>query len=268
MNGLDRWAQFNYFWDNISPTLSIPERQVWLAIFRHANISGVANVSRKRIACMLDVDVRTVSRGIAGLTEARLIGKNKNGFGYALDTFSRDKNVTESDTTITESDINVPVDSDKNVTMCDKNVTGKGDINVPQGVTKMSHNTEIPYRQDIHNIDTNVSKAKPAKQSTIKGTQKNDWKAKASQTLFWDAWNIYPKVNHKGNPKDCQDAWEEAAKEEGGYDVLLMKVQKHLKYWDKKFVPRFAKYIAEGYYNAEFTKQEILDVEEVNDIPF
>jgi len=272
MNNLDRWAQYNYFWDVISPTLSIPERQVWLAIFRHANVSGAANVSRKRIADMLGVDVRTVSRGIAGLKEAKLIGKNKGGFGYALHVSTSDKNVTESDeNVIVESDENV-TDSDINDSMSDKNVPLNSDKNVTLPVTKMSHNTEIPYRTNIQNIITEHTQCgdgfelsdsplikKQPKQGKLPGTSKGDWKAKASSTFLFEALKMYPAHRRTYKPKEFQAIWDEAADEEGGHEVLWNMVREHLEKavtsedWTKeggKYVPSMEKYIGKRKYRA------------------
>ena len=123
MNGLDRWSQYNYFWDVISPTLSTPERQVWLAIFRHADTLGVATVTRSRIGNMLGVTPKAVSDGIRGLTERNLIKKLPHGYGYKLLT-DDNENVTPCNENVTvDSNENVTPPSRKRYTPCNENVT-------------------------------------------------------------------------------------------------------------------------------------------------
>lgn len=89
----------------------------------------------------------------------------------------------------------------------------------------------------------------PGVQGKLKGTSKADWKAKASSTHLFTAFNAYPATEWRGNPKDCQAAWDAAAEEVGGYDALLTKVLDHLARWDRSKVPRFTKYLEEGWFN-------------------
>ncbi len=146
MNNLDRWAQFNYFWDVISPELSVPERQVWLAIFRHADTFGVASVTRSRIGDMLGITPKGVSDGIKGLSERKLIEKIPHGYGYKLCVTSNEN--------VTPSNENVTGNSNENVTPSNENVTGNSNENVTPPSRKRytpPHENVTQYRTYIQN---------------------------------------------------------------------------------------------------------------------
>ena len=84
MNNLDRWAQYNYFIDNVSSSLSSIARDVWLVAFRHADVSGTARITRARIADKINVSKTHVSNGIKELFALKLIKKVDGDNAYIL----------------------------------------------------------------------------------------------------------------------------------------------------------------------------------------
>jgi hypothetical protein len=67
-----RWVTFNTFMDVIAPRLSLPERAVWLVMFRHSR-GGVCNTSERRIAEQARIDKATAGRSLQRLVDLRLV---------------------------------------------------------------------------------------------------------------------------------------------------------------------------------------------------
>lgn len=232
MNGLDRWAQYNYFWDVISPTLSTPERQVWLAIFRHADTFGIASVTRSRIGDMIGVTPKAVSDGIKGLSKRKLIAKIPHGYGYKL-CITCNENVTPSNEKVTDdSNENVTPPSRKRYTPCNEKVTTT--------VTKTLHNTELHYRTDIQNTSTQLPPTPQTPKQKAVTTESEQF------NLFYAA---YPK---KRNRPAALKAWN-TKKINESIDIILASLErwKASRDWTKdngKFIPYPASWLnAEGW---------------------
>jgi hypothetical protein len=69
---VSRWGTFNTFMDVIAPRLSLPERSVWLVMFRYAR-AGVCKVSERRLAEQVGIDKATAGRALRQLVELRLV---------------------------------------------------------------------------------------------------------------------------------------------------------------------------------------------------
>ena len=213
MNGLDRWAQYNYFWDVISPTLSTPERQVWLAIFRHADTFGVASVTRSRIGDMIGVTPKAVSDGIKGLSKRKLIAKIPHGYGYKL-CITCNENVTPTNEKVTDdSNENVTLHSRKRYTPCNEKVTTT--------VTKTLHNTELPYRTDIQNIFTEEEESAPQKNEILDAWNEMANAAGLSKAMMTKKRTEQMRVRMKESA--FVDNWREALKKIPDSDFLTGK---------------------------------------------
>ena len=251
MNGLDRWSQYNYFWDVISPSLRPTARLVWLAVFRHADTLGRSCVTRSRLAAMINATKKSVSDGIKELKDNGLIEKIDGEYGYVI-SLNSNRTVSTSNPTVTPP------------------------------VTPRLHNTEPSYRTDIQNLltehttyenDFSLSDSPPIqkqpKQAKLPKTSKSDWKAKASSTFLFQAFNMYPTERRLiWDPKLLQPAWDEAAEEEGGYDVLWNMVRVHLEkavlseQWTKKggeYIPGMEKYLRMRKYREPLKAKETYD---------
>jgi DNA-binding MarR family transcriptional regulator len=244
---LGRWHQFNYFIDAISPTLSPIARDVWLAMFRHADTMGITTATRSRIADILGVSTVSVSSGISRLKEAGLIAKIPNRNGYILSLDSKE-NLTEQ-LRILNSKESLTVKNPLHPPLRILNTPCKESLT--QTVKNPLHITE--HTEHIQNLTTEKN-TKEHSQERIKGTSKMDWQTKAANSHLFEALKRYPNVPHKGDARQLQSIWDDAAKEEGGHDELWYIVSKHIdaakasKQWLDGYVPSFRKYITERRY--------------------
>ena len=79
---VDRWGTFNYFFDNVveKSQLRPMEVLVWLAIFRNADETGMATVSKRRLLHLTGIGSKnTLNRALKRLTERKLIGVIERG---------------------------------------------------------------------------------------------------------------------------------------------------------------------------------------------
>lgn len=67
-----RWVTFNTFVDVIAPRLSLPERSVWLVMFRHSR-SGVCDTSERRLSEQVRIDKATAGRALRLLVGLGLV---------------------------------------------------------------------------------------------------------------------------------------------------------------------------------------------------
>jgi len=261
MNNLDRWAQFNYFIDNMSPQLTGIARDVWLAIFRHANANGASFATRGRIAGILNVSTTHVDTGIRLLKQMKLITKIEGNNGYILSLPEQD---TQPELSPTQPELSPPMTTI--LITPDNHSYHPTQPELSPLITPVItpdnqsyHITEPSYRTSLHNPLTEpTQKAKP-KQAKLPKTSKSDWKAKASTTFLFEAMKLYPAHRRTYKPKEFQAIWDDAANEEGGHDVLWNMVREHLEQavtstdWTKecgKYVPSMENYIGKRKYRA------------------
>ena len=79
---VDRWGTFNYFFDNVveKSQLRPMEVLVWLAIFRNADETGMATVSKRRLLHLTGIGSKnTLNRALKRLMELKLIGIVEQG---------------------------------------------------------------------------------------------------------------------------------------------------------------------------------------------
>jgi hypothetical protein len=67
-----RWVTFNTFVDVIAPRLSLPERSVWLVMFRHSR-GGVCDTSERRLSEQVRIDKATAGRALRQLVGLGLV---------------------------------------------------------------------------------------------------------------------------------------------------------------------------------------------------
>ena len=261
MNNLDRWAQFNTFMDEISPHLSSIARDVWLAMFRHADISGRTWVTRGRIASILGVTTTHVDNGIRALKAAKLITTVDRNKGYILSITTQWTQPELSDTQPELSPVMItPVITHDNPSYHPTQPELSPNTTIVITHDNPSyHITEHTQCGDGFELSDLPPIQKQPKQAKLPGTSKKDWKAKASSTFLFKALNMYPKHRRTYTPKEFQEIWDEAADEEGGHDVLWNMVREHLEKavtsegWTKeggKYVPSMEKYIGKRKYRA------------------
>jgi len=68
----DRWASLNSFVDVIAPRLTLPERAVWLVMFRYTR-SGICETSERLIATQANIDKATAGRALRQLVRLGLV---------------------------------------------------------------------------------------------------------------------------------------------------------------------------------------------------
>lgn len=68
----DRWRTLNEFVDTIAPRLTLPERAVWLVMFRYAR-GGTCETSERAIANLASIDKATAGRALRQLVHLRLV---------------------------------------------------------------------------------------------------------------------------------------------------------------------------------------------------
>ncbi len=68
----DRWASLNTFVDVIAPRLTLPERAVWLIMFRYTR-GGICETSERTIATQANIDKATAGRALRQLVRLGLV---------------------------------------------------------------------------------------------------------------------------------------------------------------------------------------------------
>ena len=68
----DRWASLNSFVDVIAPRLTLPERAVWLVMFRYTR-GGICETSERLIATQANIDKATAGRALRQLVRLGLV---------------------------------------------------------------------------------------------------------------------------------------------------------------------------------------------------
>jgi cation transport regulator ChaB len=265
MNNLDRWAQYNYFIDNVSSSLSSIARDVWLVAFRHADVSGTARITRARIADKINVSKTHVSNGIKELFALKLIKKVDGDNAYIL-SLGVNYSLHPSQPQFTGE--STTVDGGCQPQFTGESTTVYTPVNHSLHITEHSEPLTELYTEpitehtqcgDVFELSDSPPIQKQPKQAKLPGTSKKDWKAKASSTFLFKALNMYPKHRRTYTPKEFQEIWDEAADEEGGHDVLWNMVREHLEKavtsegWTKeggKYVPSMEKYIGKRKYRA------------------
>jgi DNA-binding MarR family transcriptional regulator len=74
-----RFELLNAFWDRTARALPQTDALVWLALYRHARPDRTACVSFGRLAEMVGVTRRTVTRAIRRLRDGRLLKRAHRG---------------------------------------------------------------------------------------------------------------------------------------------------------------------------------------------
>ena len=274
MNNLDRWAQYNYFIDNVSSSLSSIARDVWLVAFRHADVSGTARITRARIADKINVSKTHVSNGIKELFALKLIKKVDGDNAYILSLgVNYSLHPSQPQFTGESTTVYTPVNHSLHIT----------EHSEPLTELYTEPITEHTQCGDVFELSDSPPIQKKPKQAKLPGTSKKDWQAKAHVTFLFKAFNLYPESRRLiWNPKLLQPAWDEAANEEGGHDVLWNLVRTHLEKaitstdWTKeggKYVPSMENYIGKRKYRAPVVRDEITEAirkaqEDCDGIPF
>lgn len=68
----DRWVTLNSFVDVIAPRLTLPERAVWLVMFRYTR-GGICETSERLIASQANIDKATAGRALRQLVRLGLV---------------------------------------------------------------------------------------------------------------------------------------------------------------------------------------------------
>jgi hypothetical protein len=243
MNGLDRWQQFNTFMDYVSPSLSGIARDVWLAMFRHADIGGRTWATRGRIASMLGVSTTHVDNGIRSLRKLNMIKKVENNNGYIL---MLPEITAQPELSNTQPELSPQDKKDTTIVITPDNHSyhpTQPELSpmITPVITPDNHSyhiTEPSYRTSLHNpITEPIQKTKPVR-------------VVFNDSYFNIFWKAYPrKVNKPGALK----AWKNK-KLNDSIDIILAGLErwKASRQWVKdggQFVPHPATWINQERWN-------------------
>ncbi len=289
-----RFALLNAFYDVAAPHLPSIAREVWLLLWRHADTSGVALLSRRRMSGTLSYSRTYISEGIKRLREHNMIDRAPGGFGYII-SLPPNHGFPTSQPQLTPQSTMVNTHQQGESTMVNSPVNhGLHPAQpwlTPQStiVDTLQNSTykTVFTEQHIHNKNvpdgTGRIQQKPF-QDKLPGTKKGDWQAKASTTGLFTIFNAYPAKSRRcESPKLLQPIWDECASEEPGrgqerYTTLLAKVIAHLEKkkhcwdWQKEngiYMPGIINYLKKRMYREPLDTIETSGIEDIDeDQPF